>query len=78
MAKISVNGEQSWRAQRDRFAISPTSRGYQIEYSANGTDWTADADAVVPQGENLVYLGAMVYGWYRMKGNTDNNVDILV
>lgn len=78
MAKISVSGEQSWRAQRNQFAISPTSGGYTIEYSANGSDWTADTDAVVPANENLVYLGAMTYGWYRMKNNQDNNVEILV
>ena len=78
MAAIKVSGEAKFRAQRDQFAIAPTSAGYTIAYSANGVDFTEDTDAVVPANENLVYLGAMTYGWYRMVGNTDNDVEILV
>lgn len=78
MAAIKVSGENKFRAQRDQFAISPTTAGYTIAYSANGVDWTNDTDAVVPANENLVYLGAMTYGWYKMVGNEDNDVEILV
>lgn len=78
MAAIKVSGEAKFRAQRDQFAIAPTSAGYTIAYSANGVDFTEDTDAVVPANENLVYLGAMTYGWYKMVGNTDNDVEILV
>lgn len=78
MAAIKVSGEAKFRAQRDQFAIAPTSAGYTIAYSANGEDFTNDTDAVVPANENLVYLGAMTYGWYKMVGNVDNDVEILV
>ena len=77
MAKISVNGEEVFRAQRDQFAVAPSASGYQVAYSANGVDFTNDADAVVPANENLVYLGAMTYGFYKLVGNS-GKVDVLV
>lgn len=77
MAKITVHGEEVFRAQRDQFAVAPTEAGYQVAYSANGVDFTNDADAVVPANENLVYLGAMTYGFYKLVGNSDN-VEVLV
>lgn len=77
MAKITVHGEEVFRAQRDQFSVAPTSAGYTVAYSANGVDFTNDEDAVVPANENLVYLGAMTYGYYKLVGNTDN-VEALV
>lgn len=79
MAKITVHGEEVFRAQKDQFAVSPTTggSGYQVAYSANGVDFTNDEDAVVPAGENLVYLGAMQYGYYKLVGNTED-IDVLV
>lgn len=77
MAKITVHGEEVFRAQRDQFAVAPTEAGYQVAYSANGVDFTNDADAIVPANENLVYLGAMTYGFYKLVGNSDN-VEVLV
>ena len=76
MAKITVHGEQVFRAQRDQFAVAPSEAGYTVAYSANGVDFTEDTDAVVPANENLVYLGAMTYGWYKLVGNT-GDVDVL-
>lgn len=77
MARITVHGEEVFRAQRDQFAVAPTSSGYQVAYSANGVDFTNDSDAQVPASENLVYLGAMTYGFYKLVGNSDN-VEVLV
>lgn len=77
MAKITVHGEEVFRAQRDQFAVAPTSAGYTVAYSANGVDFTNDSDAQVPADENLVYLGAMTYGFYKLVGNEDN-VEVLV
>lgn len=77
MAKITVHGEEVFRAQKDQFAVAPSESGYQVAYSANGVDFTNDADAIVPANENLVYLGAMTYGFYKLVGNSDN-VEVLV
>lgn len=77
MAKITVHGEEAFRAQKDQFAVAPTSAGYTVAYSANGVDFTNDTDAVVPANENLIYNGCMTYGWYKLVGNSDN-VEVLV
>lgn len=76
MGKITVHGEEVFRAQKNQFAVAPTSAGYTVAYSANGVDFTNDTDAVVPANENLVYLGAMQYGYYKLVGNVDN-VDVI-
>lgn len=77
MAKITVHGEEVFRAQKNQFAVAPTTAGFQVAYSADGENFTNDADAIVPANENLVYLGAMQYGFYKLVGNEDD-VDVLV
>lgn len=77
MGKISVHGEEVFRAQKDQFAVAPTEGGYTVAYSADGVNFTNDTDAVVPANENLVYLGAMQYGYYKLVGNA-GDVDVLV
>ena len=76
MGKITVHGEEVFRAQKDQFAVAPSEGGYTVAYSADGVHFTNDTDAVVPAGENLVYLGAMQYGWYKLVGN-QGDVDVL-
>ena len=76
--QIKVNGEQKFTAKKESFAVAPTTSGYQVAYSANGIDWTLDPDAVVPANENLIYLGSMQYAWYKLSGNTDNDVNIIL
>lgn len=68
--QITVIGEQKFSAKKDQFAVAPTTGGYQVAYSADGVNFTLDADAIVPANENLVYLGAMQYAWYKLVGNT--------
>lgn len=76
--QTKVNGEQKFSAKKNQFAVAPTSSGYQIAYSADGTNWTLDADAIVPANENLIYLGSMQYAFYKLVGNTDNDVNIIL
>lgn len=76
MGKITIHGEQVFRAQRDQFAVAPSEAGYTVAYSADGVNFTNDTDAVVPANETLVYLGAMTYGWYKLVGN-QGDVEVL-
>ncbi len=76
--KQKVNGEQRFSAKKDQFAVAPTTSGYQVAYSADGENWTLDADAIVPANENLIYLGSMQYAYYKLVGNTDNDVTIIL
>lgn len=76
--QIKINGEQKFSAKKDQFAVAPTSSGYQVAYSADGENFTLDADAIVPANENLIYLGSMQYAYYKLSGNTDNDVNIIL
>ena len=77
MAKIIVHKDEIFRAQKNQFMVAPTTSGYQVAYSANGSDFTNDSDAIVPANENLLYLGAMQYGYYKLVGNTDD-IDVII
>lgn len=79
MAKIIVHKEEIFRAQKEQFAVAPTSSGYQVAYSASGKEgeFTNDTEAIVPANENLVYLGSMQFGYYKLVGNVDD-VEVLV
>ena len=76
--QILVNGETPFKALKDQFSVAPTTSGYQIAYSADKETFTLDSDAIVPAGENLVYLGSMQHAWYKLSGNTDDNVLVIV
>lgn len=76
--QITVNKEEAFKALKDQFSVAPTTSGYQIAYSADKVNFTLDTDAIVPAGENLIYLGSMQYGWYVLSGNTDDNVTIIL
>lgn len=76
--KYTVNGEQKFSAKKNQFAVAPTTSGYQVAYSVDGVNFTLDADAIVPANENLIYLGSMQYAYYKLVGNTDNDVDIIL
>ena len=70
--QMQVSGELPFKALKEQFSVAPTTSGYQVAYSADNVTFTLDPDAIVPAGENLVYLGSMTYGYYKLVGNTDN------
>lgn len=76
--KIKVNGEEVFKALKDQFAVGPSSSGYQIAYSADNSVFTLDTEAIVPANENLIYLGSMQYAYYKLSGNTDESVEIIL
>jgi len=78
MAKQIVSGENPFKAAKFQFAVGPSESGYQIAYSVNKEDWTLDPDAVVPANETLIYNGSMQYAWYKLVGNTSDNVEIIL
>ena len=78
MAKVNVNKEEVFRAQKNSFAVAPTSAGYTLAYSADGISWNNDTDAVVPANETLMYIGAVPYAYYKLSGNVDDGTVIQV
>lgn len=72
-----VSGEKPFRSQRLSFAVAPTTAGYTLEYSVDKENWTAYPDAV-PANENLMVNMVPIYMWFRLKGNSDKDVQILL
>lgn len=74
-----INGATPFQVNEgDKFSVAPTTAGYQVAFSADGENYTLDAQAIVPANENLIYIGAMPNVFYMLSGNTDNNVIIKV
>lgn len=74
-----INGNIPFQVtEGDKFSVAPTTSGYQVAYSVNGTNFTLDTQAIVPANENLVYIGAMPNVFYMLSGNTDNNVLVIL
>lgn len=74
MARIKVNGENAFQVLAHSFAISPSSEGYTLQYSANGIDYT-DWEEATPANETLVVNGVAKLMFFKLKGN-NSNVDI--
>lgn len=70
MAKIKVNGEQPIQILSHSFSVSPSSSGYDLQYSADGIDYTT-YDESVPADETLVVNGVAFGQFVRFSGNTD-------
>lgn len=77
--QLTINGEAPFRALKDQFSVAPSTSGYQVAFSTerNGT-YTLDSDAIVPANEGLVYLGSGIYCWYKLVGNTDTALTVVV
>ena len=52
------------------FVISASGQGYTLNYSADGTSWTAWSEAT-PANENCVVNGVPKGMLYKLVGNTD-------
>ena len=76
--QIKISGETPFKCLKDQFSIGPTSSGYQIAFSVDRETWTLDPNAIVPAGENLLYLGSGIYLYYKLVGNTDTEVDAIL
>lgn len=74
--KAKVLDEERFKALQPTFTVGYSTSGYVLEYSANGTDWSAYPDAV-PANEVLVVNDATPYSFFRLKGNS-GEVDIVL
>lgn len=68
MAKLTINGEAAFQVLSHSFSVSPSSEGYTLQYSANGTEWT-DYDEPVPADENLVVVNCAFGQYIKLSGN---------
>lgn len=75
--QVKVNGSEPFKCLQSTFTIAATSAGYTLQYSADKVTWTSHAE-VVPANENVVVNDATPYSWFRLEGNVDNDVLIIL
>lgn len=63
-----ITGEEPFQVLAHSFSVSPSSEGYTLNYSANGTDFTA-WDEATPANETLVVNGIAKGMWFKLVGN---------
>lgn len=65
---MRISGEQVFPVNTKQFAISPSTEGYTLYYSADGVGWTAYEDAV-PAGEVCIVNFGVPGMSYKLVGN---------
>ena len=68
---LQIQGEQAFQVLAHSFSVSPSSEGYTLLYSANGTEWTS-FDTEVPADENLVVVNCAFGQYIKLSGNNSN------
>lgn len=66
----TIVGEQHFQVSARGFALTPSSSGYTLMYSADGYEFTPWKEET-PANEVLVVTGAVNGMYYYAKGNTD-------
>jgi hypothetical protein len=73
--KILINKEDVFQARGSKVAIAATTSGYTLQYSVDGRDFDDYADPV-PAAENLIVSDVITGMFFKLAGNTDDNVTI--
>lgn len=73
--KILINKEDIFQARGSKVAIAATTSGYTLQYSVDGRDFDDYADPV-PAAENLIVSDVITGMFFKLAGNTDDNVTI--
>lgn len=74
---IKINGEEAFKALNSSFSVQATSGGYTLEFSVDKETWTA-VSTPTPANENLMVININPYTYFRLAGNTDNNVEVIL
>lgn len=79
--QIRVNGQEPFKVMKDSFTVSKTSGGYTLQWctsnSENDADWQSYSEAV-PANESLIVNGCTQYTFFRLYGNNDQDVLIVL
>lgn len=73
--KITVNGEQPFQVGAPNFAISPSSSGYTLNFSADGVNFTPWDESTAANTTQVVVDAARGM-YFFLDGNTDDNIVI--
>lgn len=69
MSKLRIQGENAFQILSHSFAVSPSTNGYTLQYSANGEEFT-DWEEATPANETLVVNGLAKFMFFKLKGNS--------
>lgn len=72
-----INGEEPFKCIKDTFSVGATEGGYTLSYSVDKEIWT-DYPTPVPANENLIVNDATPFLWFKLTGNAQEGVDILL
>lgn len=75
--KAIVNGEAPFKCLKETFAVAATSAGYTLNYSVDKENWSAWAQAT-PANEVLVVNDVTPFMWFKLVGNADEEVEIIL
>ena len=74
----TINGEAPFKALHSSLCVAPTTSGYTLNYAVSKEGpWTAYSEAT-PANEALVINGATPYMWFKLAGNADENVEVIL
>lgn len=68
MGNFKITGEKPFQILAHSFAVSPSSEGYTLNYSADGVHFTAWEEAT-PANETLVVNGVAKQMFFKLSGN---------
>lgn len=68
MALMKISGEEQFQVLAHSFAVSPSSEGYTLQYSADGISFS-DWPQSTPANDTLVVNGVARLMYFRLKGN---------
>lgn len=77
--KRYVNGEEPFKCVKSTFAIGPTSNGYTLSFAVNkDSDVWTDWDEAVEADTNVVVNDATPFMYFKLTGNKDNAVEVIL
>lgn len=74
--KALINGSESFKSLKNSFAIGATTKGYVLKFSADKEVWS-DVKTV-PANENVMVVNCVPFAWFKLDGNTDEDVTIIL
>ena len=76
---LQISGDKAFQVLAHSFSVSPSQEDYNLQYSANGTEWStypnSDEPQTIPSGETLIVTDCAFGQYIRLDGN---NSDVTV
>ena len=71
--KLTINKEEPFQVGAPIFCIGQTAEGYTLNYSVDGTNWTAWEEMTAAETDTVV-TNAAASMYFKLAGNTSDGV----